>query len=302
MRPLICAGLVLCLSTLLTGAPSQQTDQRPTLSVETRLVMLPVTVVDRRGAFVPGLTRDEFTVYDNGVLQAIQFFSSEDIPATVGLVIDSSSSMRGQRQDVTAAATAFAESSHPLDELFTINFNEVVWTGLPARVAFAENVEQLRTALARAPARGMTALYDAVDRALDHLDLGTRDRRALIIVGDGGDNASTCSFDDVLEHARRTNTTIYTVVLADPDDHDARPGVLKKLAAETGGAAFTPRRVEDVIGAFTRIAQEIRTGYTIGFSPADANGNGFHALRVVVNTGNGSPPNVRTRAGYYAGR
>lgn len=301
MRHPASAGLVLgLLSTLVPGA-QQEADQRPTISVETNLVTLSVTVTDRHGQFVPGLTRDQFSVYDNGEQQDIDFFSSEEMPATIGLVIDSSGSMQEYREGVTAAATAFASWSHPLDELFTVNFNEAVWPGLPPHVAFAENAEQLRVALAGAPARGMTAIYDAVDRALDHLQLGTRDRKILVVVSDGGDNASTETLDGVLEHARRAEAVIYSVILFDRDDRDARPEVMKKLARETGGSAFAPKRVQDVMDTFARIAREIRSGYTIGFSPMGTPGEGFRTLQVVADTGDGRQLNVRTRAGYYAG-
>jgi Ca-activated chloride channel family protein len=300
MRHLASAGLLLGLLGTL-GSSAQEADRLPTISVETNLVTLPVTVVDRHGQFVPRLTRNQFSVYDNGELQDIEFFTSEEMPATIGLVIDSSSSMRGRREDVTAAATAFASLSHPLDELFTLNFNEAVWPGLPPHIAFAENAEQLHEALAGAPAQGMTALYDAVDRALDHVLLGTRDRKVLVIVSDGGDNASSQTLGGVLERARRADAVIYSVMLVDPDNRDARPDVLKKLAGETGGAAFAPKRVQDVMEVFARIAREIRSGYTIGFSPSGTPDEGFHSVRVVVAADDGRQLTVRTRAGYYAG-
>jgi len=302
MRPLVYCGLFAVWGALAAAMPQQEVDRRPTISVETELVMLPVTVVDNHGVFVPGLTRAQFTVYDNGDPQAIQFFTSEETPATVGLVIDSSSSMRGHRDRVTAAATAFASFSHPLDELFTVNFNEVVWLGLPPPAAFAENVHQLHAALARAPAQGMTALYDAVVGALDHLQLGSRDRKILVIVSDGGDNASLQTLDKALEQARRAAVVIYAVILFDRDDRDAKPDVLKKLSRETGGDAYTPARAEDVTAAFTQIAREIRSGYTIGFSPPDVPYDGFRSVRVVAAAGDHRQLVVRTRAGYYAGR
>jgi len=303
MRPLPYVGLFLGFFTaLVLGSVQQRVEEPPFLSVKTDLVVLPVTVVDRHGRFVTGLAREHFTVYDNGEPQAIQLFTNEDVPWTVGLVIDSSSSMRGKREDVTAAASAFASMSHPLDELFTINFNEAVWPGLPPSVPFAENAEQLHAALSAAPVRGMTALYDAVDRALDHLERGTRDRKALIVVSDGGDNASSQTLEAVLERARRASAAIYSVILFGRDDFDARPSVLKKLARETGGDAFTPTDVDDVMTSFAQIAREIRSGYTIGFSPPEATANGFRAVRVVADAGDRRELVVRTRAGYYAAR
>ena len=298
-RTLVALGLTLAVVSL---SSAQEGSQPPVIiSVETNLVTLPVTVVDRHGRFVAGLSREQFSVYDNGELQNVEFFTQEDAPATIGLVIDSSSSMRGRRDDVTAAATAFASLSHPLDELFTVNFNETVWPGLPRHVPFAESVDQLRAALAAAPAQGMTAMFDAIDRAIDHLGYGTRDRKVLIVVSDGGDNASTRTLAAVLEHARRTGAVIHSVILAGPGDPDAKPDILKRLSKETGGASFAPRRVADVMEAFNRIAAEIRSGYTIGFSPGNADGDGYRPIRVVARSNDGRPLIVRTRAGYYAG-
>ena len=301
MRPLPYLGLLLGLSSAFSSASPRQIVEPPEiLSVKTDLVTLPVTVVDRQGRFVTGLRQDDFVVYDNGEPQAIQFFSSDDVPVTIGLVIDSSSSMRGRREDVTAAAAAFAATSHPLGELFTVNFNEAVWPGLPPSVVFAENRDQLYAALSAAPARGMTALYDAVDRALDYLQLGTRDRKALIVVSDGGDNASSLTLDAVLEHARRTSAVIYSVTLFDPNDRDAKPRVLRKLARETGGHAYRPRKTDEVMSSFAQIARELRSGYTIGFVPPETPDSGFRSLRVVVDAGDRRQLIARTRAGYYA--
>lgn len=293
--------LVGLWSTLALGSGQQSVEPTPILSARTDLVTLAVTVVDRRGRAVAGLGPAHFTIYDNGERQSIQFFTNEDLPATIGLVIDCSGSMRARRDAVMAAGGALVAISHPLDEFFTLNFNESVWPGLPPGADFAQDTNQLRAALSAAPARGMTALYDAIDRALDHVQLGTRDRRALIIVSDGGDNASTHSLGDVLDRARRTSAVIYSVTLFDPDDRDARPRVLKQLARETGGRAFTLDAAGDVMTAFAHIAREIRTGYTIGFTPPESGDDRFHVVRVVADADNGRQLIARTRAGYYAG-
>jgi VWFA-related protein len=300
MRALLVAGLLVVSSGAASPGIGQAPD-RPIVSSRTDVVVLPVTVLDRDQRLVTGLGREHFTIYDNGEAQALQFFSNEDAPWTVGLVIDQSGSMRGMRDAVTAAASAFAAGSGRFDELFTLNFNEMVWPGLPPNVPFAQSVGQLRVALAAPPVRGMTALHDAVHRGLDHLQRGTHDRMALIVVSDGGDNASGRTFDEVLERARRTSAAIYTIVLADPDDDEARPGVLKALARETGGRAFTPKRVGDVALAFAAIDGEMRGGYTLGFSPS-SRGAGFRRIRVTVDAGDGRRLAARTRAGYYAGR
>ena len=301
MRPPPYLGLLLGLwSALALASPQQNVEPPPVISVRTDLVTLPVTVVDRHGAFVTGLRREDFTVYDSGERQTIQLFTSDDVPATIGLLIDSSGSMRGRREEVTAAAAAFAAMSHPLDEFFTLNFNEAVWLGLPFPLAFTEDAQQLRAALSAAPAQGMTALYDALDRALVHLQRGTRDRKALIVVSDGGDNASSQTLDAVLERARRASAAIYSVTLVDPGDRDARPRVLKTIARDTGARAFTPKRADEVMSAFAQIAREIRSAYTIGFVPTAAPGGGFRPVRVVADAGDRRQLIVRTRAGYYA--
>ena len=297
MKPSLFLALSLALS---VGANQSGQVSPPVISVETSLVMLPVTVVDRRGTLISGLTQADFTVYDNGRLQPIEFFTSEDVPATVGLVIDCSGSMRTVREHVTSAGAAFAAASHPLDELFTVNFNEHVWLGLPPGVDFARNRDELREALTRAPAVGLTALYDALDLALDRLERGTRDRKVLIVVSDGGDNASRHTLASVRTKAQAIGAIIYTVALVDSDDRDARPGDLKALASVTGGEAYRPARIEDVGKAFARVAQEIRSGYTIGFSPSDSPDTGIHSLRVVVRAADGRPLVARTRAGYSA--
>lgn len=301
MRRLRYTAIVMSVGGTCLFASPQQIVMPPVLSVKTDLVTLAVTVIDRDGTFVAGLRPEHFTVYDNGEPRPIEFFGTEDLPATIGLVIDSSGSMRGKREQVTAAAEAFAALSHPLDEMFTINFNETVWPGLPSGVAFTSDRDQLLSAVAHAPAQGMTAVYDAVDRALAHLELGMRDRKALIVVSDGGDNASARSLDGLLKSARQSMATIYAVTLYNPDDHDARPRILKRLAHATGGEAFTPRGTSDTVRAFERIARELRSGYTIAIQPPDPPHRGFRSIRVDVHTGDGRRLVARTRAGYYAG-
>jgi Ca-activated chloride channel family protein len=281
-------------------SPQQTHEQPPVLSIRTDLVTLAVTVVDSKGALVTDLRQDQFTVYDNNESRPIQFFASDDAPATIGLVIDSSGSMRGRREDIAAAVTALAATSHPLDEFFTLNFNDSVWLGLPPPHTFTADRQLLLGAISALPTEGMSALYDGLDRGLDHLELGTRDRKALIVLSDGGDNASAQTLEGVTEHARRSAAAIYAVTLFDPDNHDARPRVLRKLARETGGDAFTPGRTSDLMNAFMQIARELRRVYTIGFVPPDTAESGFRSIRVVADAGDGRQLTARTRAGYYA--
>ena len=253
---------------LLSLAAAQAPQPRATFSSRADLVVVHVTVLDKRAGFVSGLPRDVFTVQENGRPQPIAFFEHEDTPVTVGLVIDSSQSMAPRRDAVIAAGMAFAASSHPGDELFTVNFNEHVWPGLPKGLAFTRDHAELRNALSKSGSRGKTALFDALQAALRHLDGGSEPRKVLIVVSDGGDNASSATFEQVLDAALRRDVVIYAIGLAHPDDDGANPEVLKKLAEVTGGEAFFPKSNKHIAPAMERVARDIRSSYTLGFVPS----------------------------------
>jgi Ca-activated chloride channel family protein len=298
----ITTAMLMCLPVLVCAA-GQQPSQEPrprVFSSKSEAVMIHVTVRDRKSRLVGGLPREAFSVFENGKPQALTYFENEDRPVTVGLVVDSSGSMQRKREDVIAAGLAFAKSSHPQDEMFTVNFNEQVWTGLPPSVPFTTDFEQLRRALLRSGARGQTALFDAISLALQHLTKGQEGKKLLIVVSDGGDNASRTTFADVLDTALRMDAVIYTIGVYDEYAEDARPEVLKKLADSTGGASFFPKDPSETTQILERVATEIRSGYTLGYEPA-ATGSGFRALRVEVHPPDGRKLNVRARSGYVAG-
>jgi VWFA-related protein len=278
-------------------ATSQDPPPHALFSSRTDLVVLHVSVVDRKSGFVSGLSREAFTVYEDGKPQAIQFFRNEDTPVTVGLAIDNSGSMQPKRDAVIASGLAFADSSHPQDEMFTMNFNERVWPGLRGH-PFTSDHGELRAALAASTARGQTALFDAIAASLSQLAGGHQQKRVLIVISDGGDNASRTRFDDVLDRALRTNVVVYTVGLYDQYDDDANPKVLMQLAAATGGEAFFPRRTEEVTHILQRIATDIRSGYSIGYVPDVTRGHGFRPIRVTVRPPDGRKVSVRARRGY----
>lgn len=256
------------LAALLLGVLiAQDPGSRPTFTSRADLVVLQVSVLDRRAGFVPGLPREAFVVRENGRVQPITMFDQDDTPVTVGLVIDNSTSMVPRLDAVRAAGLAFAESSHPADELFTINFNERVWPGLPPDQPFTSDHGVLRDALARSMARGMTALFDALLAALQHLDRGTQPRKVLLLVSDGGDNASRARFADVLDAALRRDVVIYTICLADGLDREAKPQLLRQLASVTGGESFFPKSNGEITPTLQRIARDIRSSYTIGYVP-----------------------------------
>ncbi len=268
-------------------------------SARSEIVVVHVTVTDGKSHPVAGLPRDAFTLYEDGQPEAVSFFHNEDNPVTVGLVLDCSGSMQQKREAVIAAGLAFAQSSHPKDEMFTVNFNEHVWDGLPSSKPFTTNVDDLRTALSRTTARGKTALFDGLSTALKHLNDGHEQKKVLIVVSDGGDNASSSKFEDVLDQALRMDALIYTISIYDQYDRDAKPDVLKKLAKATGGEAFFPRQLDEVTEVLQRIAHDIRSGYTLGYSPSRET-PGYRAIRVEVTSRERKKLNVRARSGYIA--
>jgi Ca-activated chloride channel family protein len=289
--------VVAALPALRAQQPSADPPSFRTASTE--LVVLPVTVTDKRGAFVPDLPRDRFAVYDNGRRQDVALFTSEDTPVTVGLVLDNSGSMRGKLGEVVAAALAFARASNPDDELFTLEFSDDVKDALPGRRLFANDVTELQIALTALVPAGRTALYDALVAGLDRVREGTRARRVLVLISDGGDNASAATLREVLARARASNVTIYTIGVFEPDDPDTNARVLKSIAETTGGERFLPQSAGPLLSDCQRIAREIRSGYTIGYAPPDRDGT-FHRVRVQVDAADGRKLNVRTRPGYFA--
>lgn len=297
LAPLL-AGLVVAV-TLEPKAPGQEP---PRFTAESQLVVLHVTVKDRTGSYISGLDTSAFRVLEENRAQLIRFFAHEDAPVTVGLVLDSSGSMRAVRDRVIAASAAFVASSNPDDEVFALVFNDDVRPVLASETPFTNEAATLESALVRgfAPA-GRTALHDAIAEGLRYTTLGTRDRRALVLLSDGGDNASQATFADVLARTQASNVVIYTVALIDPNDPDASPGRLKQLAVASGGLAFTPRDVAEVDRAFEQIARDIRYGYTLAYEPSASNPHaGLHRIRVEVQTSDGRRLVTRTRSGYLA--
>ena len=278
---------------------AQDPPQRAAFASRSELVVLRVSVVDRRAGFVSGLPRESFAVHEDGRPQPIQFFENEDTPVTIGLVIDSSGSMQPRRDSVIAAGMAFAGSSHPADELFTLNFNEKVWPGLPPDQPFTTDHQDLRQALNRSTARGQTALFDAIATGLRRLDEGHRTRKVLVVVSDGADNASHTHFDEVLDAALRKDVVIYTIGIYDRHDREAKPHLLRQLAGATGGEAFFPSALEDVTRTLERVARDIRSGYTVGYvPPAGADGPRRRQVRVDVRSPDGRKLTVRARTAY----
>jgi len=289
------------LARLATSLAAVLLMQAPAFHVETRLVVLQVTVRTGRGELVTDLERGAFTVYENGKPQPIAVFRRDDIPVSLGILVDNSGSMRSRRATVEAAALAFARASNPDDELFVLNFADKPRIDVP----FTSEVRVLEAGIARVDAIGGTAMRDAVDLAEAYLtDHATRDRKALLIVTDGNDNASLFSLERVLKQAEQHDIVIYAVGLLN-SEHPASAKrarhELDQLTEKTGGLAYYPASIEAIEAVTLDIAQHIRQQYTLAYAPLNQALDGsYRTIRVTI-TGTGLERlSVRTRAGYHA--
>ncbi|HEY4710792.1 MAG TPA: VWA domain-containing protein [Candidatus Acidoferrales bacterium] len=277
------------------------------LRADVELVVLHVTVADDRGEFVADLPQGNFRVFEQNIEQKLSFFSRDDIPVTMGLVIDNSGSMREKRDQVNAAAMTFVRTSNPHDEAFVVNFNDEYY--LDTDGDFTSDQANLHDALSRIDTRGSTALYDAVIGSLAHLKKGHKDKRVLLLVTDGEDTASEKTFEDTIKAAEESNATIYAIGVYSQDDleHDKKmvrrsKKVLSQLAEATGGEAFYPDNLSQVTPICEQVAREIRNQYTLGYYPANTTRDGsFRPVQVKVIPPNGRGKlSVRTRTGYFA--
>jgi Ca-activated chloride channel homolog len=294
LRDIFILGLVAGAQTL----PAQPPPFKLTATAE--LVLLDVSVKDAAGEHIGNLGRDNFKVYEDGKLQKVTQFASGDVPVTVGLVIDTSGSMGPKYGDVVTAALAFIQASNRKDEVFVVNFGDRVSHGLPDAVPFTADVQQLRTALLWGAPGGRTALYDGIAFSLHHLEKGHCEKKALMLVSDGGDNYSTHGFDEVMRLVRGAFATIYTIGIFDADDSDRNPALLRRLAKVSGGEAFFPERLSEVIGVCRQIAKDIRTRYTIGYVPARFSERGsLRKIKVIASGAGGHKLLVHTRTSYF---
>lgn len=291
------AFVALPLSPAKNSSPAgRETQARITATSD--LVLIPVKVTNPQGAFVSGLEAQDFRVYEDGQLQKLSVFEEGDTPVTVGLVVDHSRSMGAKLRDVSAAVSTFAHSSNPQDEMFVVDFNDDVSIELMKGKAFSSDAKELEEALAAVSARGRTALYDAVHEGLNHLQYGRWDKKALILITDGGDNASHLKYSQVLAQAHRSQALIYSIALIGSDSEE-NPGLLRRLCKDSGGVAYFPHAGESVASVSTEIAHDLREQYTLGFVPQNMNGaHSFRKIEVKVTASGRGKLRVRTRLGY----
>jgi len=286
--------------------PGQQqpSQEGHTIRANVNLVVLHTSVIDERGRFVDGLKEENFRVLEDKLAQKLSVFKREDIPVTMGLVIDNSGSMRDKRPRVNEAAITLVQTSNPDDEAFVVNFNDDFYLDLDKD--FTSSVTDLKEALERIDARGSTALYDAIIGSLDHAKKGHKDKKVLLVVTDGEDNASRNDLEKTIREIQKTEVVIYTIgLIGDEDSKKSRSRArkaLKEIAEASGGLAFFPENVADVHEICVQVAHDIRNQYTLAYYPSNSKRDGtFRAISVdVVSPRGHGKLTARTRRGYYA--
>jgi VWFA-related protein len=282
-------------------APESQKNDVFIFRKEVDEVTLHATVVDDHFKPITGLDKKDFVVYEDGKPQKITFFRNEDIPVALGIVIDNSGSMRDKRPQVNAAAINLVKASNPQDQVFVVNFNEEYFLDQD----YTGSVPKLKDALERIESRGGTALYDAVVASSDHLKKsGALEKKVLLVVTDGEDNASRESLEQALRRLEEQNgPTVYTIGILGEEHGKRARRALREMAEDTGGVAFFPKDLSEVEAITTQIAHDIRNQYTIQYKPTTPQSvGGYRTVKVEAQAPGYKRLQVRTRSGYYAGQ
>ena len=274
-------------------------DQDFTLYTAADLLVLNVGVQDGRGANIRGLDVRDFKVFEDGRFQPIKQFSGDERPVTVGIVVDASGSMRTKQAEVVAAALSFVDTSNPEDEIFVVNFNDRAQFSLPPETPFSHDRGEIQIALLDKKPEGKTALYDALTMALEHVRKGKWEKKALLLISDGGDNNSAHSIRDVLQTVQESGVTLYAIGLFDEADPDQNPGVLQRLSRISGGEAFLPMDHSQVDAICRRIAADIRASYTLAYTPPNPDQHTApRKIKIVVTNPAGGKVIVHNRSSY----
>jgi Ca-activated chloride channel family protein len=274
-----------------------------TLREDAYEVRLNATVLDQGGRSIQTLDKSAFTVYEDGVQQTINSFRHEDLPVSLGLLIDSSGSMYDKRAAVDKASLDFVKLSNPEDEEFLVDFS---WEAFIDQ-DFTNNIDKLQQGLGYIKSSGGTAIYDALVASADYLNKNAKHpKQVLLVVTDGEDNASSATLEQTIRRIQDLDgPVIYCVGLLFGEDTDKRESrharrVLETLAEQTGGAAYFPKSLKDVDAIAAEVAQDIRTQYTISYhstkSPALG---GYREIHVEAKAKSMGRLSVRTRSGYY---
>lgn len=301
-------GALMIAALATTQASAQDAPQSPVFRSGTSLVALNVSVSDSNKAFKSGLTRDDFEVYEDGVRQDVQFFAATEVPLDLILLIDGSSSMNEKVSFVHKAAAGFIDTMRPEDRAAVVSFAD----GVRVLQPLTSDGAAVRTAIDQTGAKGATALHNAIYVALKEFGrpasaAGDVRRQAIAVLSDGEDTSSLLSFDDVLDMAKRSGVSIYTIglkgALGDRQTGQRRyfsqaDFAMKQLALETGARPFFPESVSDLNDVYAAIATELASQYSIGYVPRNVRDDGKYR-RVIVRVANRPELKPRTRTGYF---
>jgi Ca-activated chloride channel family protein len=267
---------------------------------QVREVILHATVVDEQRRLVTNLDRSAFTAFENGVPQATTSFHREDIPVAMGIVVDNSGSMRENRDKVNQAVLNLIRAGNPHDQTFVVNFSG----GAYLDQDFTSDVDLLQHALQKISTQGSTALYDAIVASAVHLKNNRRlERKVLLVITDGRDNASQETLQEAMRRLQQENgPTLYAIGLLGDELQKSDTGALQGLAEVTGGVAFFPKRLDEVDDITRTVARDTHSQYTIGYKPTNhSKDGGYRAIEVRAQSPGRRKLTVRTRSGYYAG-
>ena len=262
-------------------------------------VTLTATVLDQRHHLVTDLSPRDFVVYEDGQPQQITSFKREDIPVSIGILVDNSGSMRTKRNAVSKAVVNLVQASNSRDEVFVVNFNDEPYLDQD----FTNRVDLMKEAIDHVDSRGGTALYDAVVASADHLKAAKLEKKALLVVTDGEDNESRDSLEQAIRAVQNDNgPTIYTIgILSEEGKQRRAKRALESLSVQTGGVAFFPKNLQEVDEISRDVARDIRNQYSITYKPSNPRSNGgYRTVKVVAHAPGYKDLQVRTRSGYFA--
>jgi Ca-activated chloride channel homolog len=267
---------------------------------EAREVVLHATVIDEKNRLVLNLGKPDFTVFENDKPQQIRSFRQTDYPVAMGIVIDNSGSMRDKRDEVNKAALNLVRSSNPDDQVFVVNFNDEFYLDQD----FTSDIKKLQAALEHVETRGGTALYDAIIASADYLMKSSLQRKVLFVVTDGEDDASQSTLEQAVQRlAQENGPTVYTIGLLGDEKVRRAKRALETISTRTGGIAFFPPTLDQVDEISRTIAHDIRSQYTISYTPSTPKTvAGYRTIHVEAHAHPYKRLTVRTRTGYYPGQ
>jgi len=280
-------------------------DHRVDLRIDTTLVLIPVVVTDPKGHVVMGLERENFQLLEDKVEQKIAQFSSEDVPVSVGVVFDNSGSMADKLQTSQKAVAKFLATANPEDEFFLIEFNDRPKLTVP----FTTELEKLQSRLMFAHAKGGTALLDAVDLAMHEMKKARNERKAILIISDGGDNSSRYTESEIRKAALEADVQIYAIGIFGwrgmgslTAEEMSGPGLLSDLAEQTGGRYFAGNKLSELPAVAVKIGLQLRNQYVLAYKPTNNAQDGKFRRVVVKLLKPARLPQLKTtsRTGYYA--